>query len=741
MEESDLLRRLMDEEADAASYYTSELAKDQADLHDRYYNRPFGNERPDRSQVVTPDVMDAINWTLPSLLRPFLASEDFIVVESPSGGDTSIVADYISHVFFKDNDGNAIIHDFAFDGLEQRVGIIQTCWDDPQPGPPKTLEGVGPDQLVQLSSDPEYEILSVADSGSLEDRAEGEPDDAANEEPSEAQIPQTFTVEVRHTPRMGRVDVSCVAPEDFRISRRAKSIETANYHCVVKRAVPLAELQAQFPEKAAELAGGGIVASETGGFDPDIRVQARHRGEAPRNVRDQVDEFPNVDLLEEYLRCDCDGDGIPELRAIKRVGSVILENVQIDEPEVSIWSPIRVAHRAIGLSLADTVVPYQKIRTELTRRALDNMAQVLIPRKVVNMDALDSDDPNALQRIIDGSIGAMVPVRGDARAAVSDLVTPDVSSSALGALNYFDQRKQEASGVNAQNQGIDPAAANKTATGIDLLQSASNARIEIMARWLAVGLEGVFNRILKLICQHQDQPRVIKLRGRPMEVNPAMWPGDMMASVHVGMANATRERQIANLTVISGYQEKIISAFGPSNPICGVKEARATLARLAEAMGYKAPEAFFKEIPQEYQPPEPGPDPRLAEVQSKQQLAQAEAQHKATLAEQQQAHQQELERMRVQSAHEMARIKAESDERVATIKVASEAKIAAMRTDQELIIARERMAQEIMLAKERMQMEMDLSRQRADREHEIAIRKSDGEAKINGFRPGGKLDA
>ena len=740
MNDTDLLRRLRDEEADAASYYTSELAKDQAELHQRYYARPFGNERPDRSQIVTPDVMDAINWTLPSLLRPFVSSEEFLTVETKSGGDTSVVGDYISHVFFKDNPGDRIIHDFAYDGLVQRVGIIKTSWEDPFPGPPKVMEGVSYEQLVAISQDPEREILAIEDGRATEDRAEGEPDDSAQEEPHETAQPQTFTVQVRHVPSMGRVHIECVAPEDFLISRRARSIKEADYHAVICRNMLLSEVKAMFPDMADDL-DAGATPSNSGAFDPDNRTSSRHLGEAARNVYDTEDGHSRVDLLEEYLRFDADGDGVPELLAIKRVGSVILEQIPIDEPEVSIWSPIRVAHKAIGLSQADTVAPYQKIRTELTRRALDNMAQVLIPRKAINIDALDPDDPNAMQRVIDGAIGAYVPVRGDVRTAVADLTTPDISGSAQAMLGYFDERKQEASGVVAQNQGIDPSSANKTATGIDLLQTASNARIEMMARWLAQGLESVFNRILTLICQHQDQPRVVRLRGRPMEINPAMWPDDMMVSVHVGMANATRERQIANLTIIAGYQEKVIAAFGPSNPICGIKEARATMARLAEAMGYKAPEMFFKENPQDYQPPAPGPDPKMAEVQAKQQLAQAEAQSRAQMQAQEQEHAQALAQAKLAADTELARIKAATEKEVAIIKVQSEQQIATAKADAELRLAHERMAQEMALAQQRMQMEADLARQRADREHEVSLKRADDDAKLKSYRPGGKLDA
>lgn len=719
MSDDDLLRRLKEEETDAASYYASELAKDQADAMNRYYGQPFGNEKPNRSQVVTPDVMDAVNWALPTLLRPFVSSEDFLVIESNEDADLTPVADYIGHVFFKDNPGEQIIHDYAFDGLVQRVGIVKTSWEDPEPKPAREFEGMPAAQLQRYMQDPEYRVLAAA--------------------PADAQR-STFNVLLQHVPKMGRVVVEAIAPENFAISRRATSIKTADYHRIKYPRLLLSEVQRMFPDKHEELEEGrGGGASDDNDSDP--RISSRFQGETQRRVFDGDDGEDRVDLLAEYLRCDYDGDGAVELRAIKRVGDVILENVSIYEPEVSIWSPIRVAHRAIGLSLADTVIPYQKIRSEITRRGLDNLAQVLHPRKLVNIDALDDSDPNTLQRVLDGDIGGTVPVRGDVRAAYADLVTPDVSGPAAQMLEYFDQRKQEASGIMAHSQGMNPDSANKTATGIDLLQASGNARIEIMARWLASGLEEVFNRILKLVCQYQDQPRMLKLRGKPVELTPALWPDDLLVRVHVGMANSTRERQIANLSTIVSAQKELLVQAGPSNPIAGMPELRNTLARLAEAMGYKSPEAFFREIPKDYQAPEAGPDPKMAEVQGKQQLAEAEAQSRAQLQQQEQQHAQAMAQTKLASETELARIKAQTDKEIALIKVQSEQQIAAAKADAELRLAHDRMAQEMALAQQRMHMEADLARQRADREHEISLKRADDDAKLKTYRSGGKLDA
>ena len=161
MSDDELIAILRAEETDATSYYTSELATDQADAMDRYFAAPYGNEIENRSQVRTHDIEDTINWILPDLMRVFKAGEMVSCTPNAADDEDNVddAADYLEHVFFVDNPGAAIIHDFAFDGLLQRLGVISVMWEDPKPRIPQILEGVTVEQLMKLDADPEYEIL------------------------------------------------------------------------------------------------------------------------------------------------------------------------------------------------------------------------------------------------------------------------------------------------------------------------------------------------------------------------------------------------------------------------------------------------------------------------------------------------------------------------------------------------------------------------------------------------------
>lgn len=674
MTESDLLKILKDEEKDAASYYTSELAKDQAEAMQRFYGEKYGDEVEGRSSITTHDIEDCINWIMPDLMRVFLASDELVTIEPGSQEDempfdgnpgsrpvTELAADYLDHIFFQDNDGETNLYDFAFDGLLQRRGVMRAAWEDPKPKPAKTLEGIAPDKLARYVEDQEYEIL----------------------EQEQDQKTQLFTLRVKQTPKVGRVCVEAVAPEGFRIARRAKSIPDAAYHGEETEEF-LADLIREFPDKAKDLNPDGInyASDDTDNDDTDPRADARWQDEISDVARKCAAQAGRrkVKLIREYVKVDFDGDNIVELRCIKRVGDVILENVEVERSEYVTWTPLRVAHKNAGRSLADVLAPIQRARTVVLRRTLDGLAQALTPRSAVNTAMVGEE---GIDDLIDNEIGGVVRVNGDVRAALAVQQTPDVSASGYQMLEYLDQRGEEASGVTRHSQGLDPQALNKTATGIDLLQAAAKSRVELIARWLGKGLQDVLELVLHLVCAHQDAARMVKIKGAWVSIDPRRWSDEMSVKVHVGMAAASRAQQVANLESVITKQGEILKLAGPGNPIVGVQELRNSCSEQVQAMGYKDASRFFKEIPKDYQPPEPGPDPKVIEAQMKAQLQQQEQQANQQMQAQKLASERELAVFRAQSEQQLAMMRLEMEERLAVQRMSMEANLDLRRQNME----------------------------------------------------------
>lgn len=719
MDERRLLAILREEEADASTYYQSDLAQAQTEAMERYFGEPYGNEIEGHPAVVSQDVADTINWMMPALMRMFL-TDDLIAVESPNNAandQEQEIADYLQHVFRRDNDGDSVLHDFLFDGLLTRVGVVHVGYEEPHAQTPKIYQKVTGARVEEFIKSPEYEIL-----------------EAEENEPDEFGV-ITYDVKTQRTPACGRILVESVAPEEFAIATRSKSIDDADY-VRRKQEVYTADLARMFPDSADELAAvsGAAIDDQVDDLDSDARRQTRFEDE---NIEfDSTETGPErskSDLLTEWVRIDYDGDGIVELRQIKRVGNTILENVQVDKCGLIEWSPIRISHRAIGQSVADQILELTKIRTDLMRFLLLNLEQTLSPRTFVG----GGQDEDVIDQLLDRSVGDVIQITGSPRDVVFESVTPDVSGAIYPALQYTDQRTEQASGVMRHAQGHRDQGVTDTAAGIRQLSAAANSRIELIGRWAAKGVERIFQHILEQVASYQDQPRIIRVNGKPLEINPQAWAEDLTVKIHVGVAAETREERLQKLSMIASKQEQIYQYLGSGNPVVGLSEYVQTLQDIAREGGFKNPERFFKSIPpgMDEQLAQQQQDPKTAEAAAKMQLEQQKAMADAELAQAKLQFETQARAMEMQFKENMAARQAETDQALQQMKLQNDLALQQAKLASEREIAELRLQSEREIAELRMMQERELAEQRASDEMSLAA--MNGSA--DGFRPGGEL--
>lgn len=770
MSDTELVRILTAEEADSSSYYASELAQVQAVSMDAFLGKITNDELlPNRSSVVTQDVRDTINWMMPHLRRTFAPGAELISIDDDMRDDNdpalADAKDYLGYVVFKDNRGTHLVHDFIFDGLVQRIGIGRAWWEDAEEKPVQRLKGVTPEQLIRYVNDPDYEIVAQEmhlpgaeyedDDGPAHDAHEAQEteyeeavEDASEEATALVPVPPeklgeiTFTLDVKFRPKCGRVRMAVVPPEEFRVNRRARSLDEADYHGW-KHEVFLQDVLTEFPEKAMELdpdfATSGTK-NDQSLIDADMRVLARFPDElnTGQHFSRTDDSRRKLWQMIEYIRVDADGDGIVELRRVRRIGDVILENDRVEESEFTAWTPVRVSHRLIGLSEADLVMDIQKIRTALMRRAMDGLTRTLAPRTFYDKQAA-GDDPDFVDRLLDHDVGDAIGVNGNPNDKILIQQTPDVSTIAFNAIEYMDRRSEEASGVNRHAMGIQPQAITDTAKGIENLQTAANSRIEEIARWIGDGLEIWWGKALRLLIAHQDALRLVKINGRKLNVDPRTWTDEMTVSVHVGMAAESREKRLVYLNMILQDQVAVVEKMGFQQPLVTIEHIAATLREKAQAMGYKDVNRFFGEIPKGWQPPQQD-DPRTAEIQGKQKLAQAEMQQKAQIEGQKMQAQLQLQQAELQGKQKLAVHDMQVQQAVAAAKADTERQAAMIKAETERQIAQMRIESEARISAERLAAEMDLARWKAELEVQHRAALSDS-TNLPGNRPGGRLDA
>jgi len=611
LSDDELLGILDAEVDDAVGYYDSDIAHEQEEALKYYFGRPFGDEIEGRSQVVSRDVAETVDWLMPDLMRIFIQGDDAVQYEPVTRADEQYAKQatlYANYVFYSDNPGQQILHDFAFDGLVQKLGVVRVDWEEPVFGERETYTGLSVMQVQALSQEPTVEIIE----------GDQEPEEDMQSYPDGF----SYSVTIRKRPETGRIRVSAIPPEEFLVARQSIDVDTSRY-CAHRSRKTVSELVEMYPDRKDDIEG---LPTEDADDTLDTREYERFRDEAYQtrygpNLRNTATR--EVIFLDEYVRVDFDGDGIAELRNVKRAGDVIFENEEVSYNAFAAWCPIRVAHKLYGLSLADQTMDIQRIKSVLFRAALDSTYLSVNPRTYVNDGQVNLDD------LLNVKPGGVVRVKGNPSEHTMPMVINNQSSEALAMLEYTDQEREGRTGITRNAQGLDPDSLNKTATGIQLMQNAASARKELIARQLAMGVETLFRKILKTLVAHQDAPRSVKLGQEWVDVDPRSWNADMRVVVHVGLGSGSREAQLSYLNVIKQTQEQILLTLGQQNPICGLPEYFNTLSRMVEAAGFRSPEAFFTDPAQPenaQKQPQPQPDPKMIEVQQKGQIAEAQMQ-------------------------------------------------------------------------------------------------------------------
>ena len=336
-------------------------------------------------------------------------------------------------------------------------------------------------------------------------------------------------------------------------------------------------------------------------------------------------------ITESYVKVDYDGDGIAELRQVTTAGGgegnyagLILENEEIDAHPWASVTPIPMPHKFFGMSVADQTRDVQLIKSTLMRQALDNAylsnaPQIGALEGKVNLDDLLNRRPGGVIRIKDPQ--ALFPIE-----------TQNIVPAALEMIAYIDSVREGRTGVQrfTSGPGADALndAYNKTATGINAVETSSQERLELIARVFGeTGVRQAFKRILELVCKHQQKPKMIQLRGKWVEMDPREWNDQMDVTVHVGLGTGNKMQQVAATSQVLAVQQQIAQGQGGMNgPLVTAQNIYNACAKLIEAVGLRTATPFFTDPTQNPMPQQgPPPDPKMLEAQQKPQIEQMKA--------------------------------------------------------------------------------------------------------------------
>jgi predicted GNAT family acetyltransferase len=618
------LKGILDAEIDnAIGFIESETTDDRRKALE-YYNRyEYGNEVEGRSQIVTGEVAEVVDGALPQLLRIFTQSDEIVRFEPKGPGDeekAKQATEYVNWVMSRDNDGVLLMHNWFKDALLQKNGIVKVYWDEKIDVSKEKYQNLTQDEVTMLLNDPEVEVVN-------QKTTEIAP---AGIDPMGMPIPAVYSydVKLKKTKKTGKVIVENVPPEEFLISKKARTIADAPFVAHRKLATR-SELIAMGYEK-------DIVDNLPTYADLTYNqenVARFDQGEQPSDQASLDFSMQEIEVIESYIKVDFDGDGIAELRKVTYAGSDILDNEEVDFVPFCSICPIPMPHKFFGHSLADRAVDIQLIKSTVTRQILDNLYMTNSPRMGVVEGQVNLDD---LLTVTANGI-----VRMKNTQAIIPLTVPPTANQSFPLLEYLDSVQAKRTGVSDQMNGLNPdVLQNSTATAVAMMQNSAAGKVELIARVFAeTGVKDLFQKILQLLCKYQDKERIVRLRGKYVSIDPREWTNGFDISINVGLGTGNKQEQMAMIAMVLGKQEEILKAVGINNPLVSLTNYRQTLGRFIEAAGFKDSNEFFLEITpeqeqqmaqqsqQQGQQQDPAMQAYVAQMQAKMEADNAKAQN------------------------------------------------------------------------------------------------------------------
>ena len=606
--DDELAAQLSAEIQQATGYANSELSDQREESMKYYLGEPFGNEIDGRSEIVTTDVRDTVEYIMPSLMRIFTTHNNIAEFE-PQGPEDEEMAqqatDYVNYVFNRQNNGFKVLYDAFKDALISKTGVIKHYWEEKEDVHTETYTNLTDIEYQSILANDDFEVIEHTATVESKEVV----DDYGN---LVAPKVETHDVKAKCYKGYGQVRVVSVPPEEFLVSRRAVNLEDADFVCHrVKKSVSDLIKQGYDPKIVYDLPGYAQSEAELNeerlarfSYDDDSVPPSEGSG-ATKKV--WIDEC--------YMRVDYDGDGVAELRKITKSGQYILDNEEIEMIPFSTICPLPIPHKFYGMSIADTVKDIQLIKSTIMRNLLDNMYLTNNARYAVLAGQVELDD------LLTSRPGGIVRMRSP--NAVQPLPTPQIQPYAFQMVQYLDGIREERSGVSKMTQGLNPdvLTSHVTSGAISAATESSMQRIELIARMFAeTGIKDLFRNIYSLVQKYEDRKKMFYLNNKFIPIDVSRWKEKLNCTINVGVGSGSQQSKMQTMSSIMTLLGTLVQG-GALGTLVTNKNLYNAISEFIAQSGYKNTDNFISNP--EMMPPKQPPQPTVEE-QVKIQKAQIE---------------------------------------------------------------------------------------------------------------------
>lgn len=570
----DQLVALIDQEIEAAVTAGDDFDEALAEAEDYYYGELPEAAGPNTSDYVSLEVMDSVESMKAKLYKTFAGSRDIVRFKPISEEDVEgarLRTQYVKRVLFRDNPGEVILHDLFHDLCMARIGCIKRY--------AKTERVI---EWLPFENQP-YEVVeaSAMQAGitKVEITSEQYMDSIVQTPMGPAQTRQRIVSgRAKQVTERTKICVEVINPRDVRIFRGVTDITDTDAMPGValllkKRRYELIA-EGFDPEVVAELSAGSRDLQDVG-----------RRGSVSQTwagTTSGISSLDEIDIEEAYVRLDMETpddepEGLAEVWQIIKSGTTILSKKRVDEIPLRFASAYRIAHEAIGLSVADVAIETQRGTTNVTRGVMDNVHRVNAGLRAVDMKRVRNP-----RDLIDNPIGGIVDT--DDPNAFAVVPQPAVSAATLPLLEILASQKEQRTGDTRLGRGLntgDVITHQNAKDMIDQLIEVGNARPMMMASLIAsTCIQPLMLDIWRLGLEY-DVPALLERDGKLQEVRPSQLPpGDEM-QVDYALTPEYGQKRAQNTLML----HQLMMSNPTLSPLYQLEEQYAAIAEVTDLLG------------------------------------------------------------------------------------------------------------------------------------------------------------
>ena len=397
-------------------------------------------------------------------------------------------------------------------------------------------------------------------------------------------------VRIRRKTDKSRVRIENIPPENFRITRDAKSIDDAAL-VGIQTEMTRSEIRKMWPEVAEGIEDWDELGDDenwlgNARYSEDIAARKLVTGQEYWQGSVSQDLFPleanrQITVSEVWLRVDRDGDGIAELKHFIISGNHVLFEEDVEEIPLASITPIDIPFEFYGLSMADftrssTLASTAILRGFVENTYLTNYSPKLADPNVVDFSALQNMKPKQI-----------IPTNGNPAAAVAPLPPETISPGTVPLMEHLQTIKEQATGMSKAAQGLNDElyVSGNSEAKLAAVQSASQKSIQHIARRFAeTGMKRLCAGVYKCVKRNMAGNRMISMYGLFEEIDVNALPMEMECEIFLDLGENSNQNTIAKLGQLGG---QILPQLNEQGQGMVVKpEAPAVLAtKLIEALG------------------------------------------------------------------------------------------------------------------------------------------------------------